>query len=88
VIVVVMIVIMVMMVIVIMVVIVIVVMIMVIMIVELAVMMQVGGHDTRQPDRVMRMVVAVTAALACRELRRAPQRRDRPWRPAAQPISS
>jgi hypothetical protein len=42
------------------------VMIMVMMIVVLAVMMQVGGHDTRQADRVMRMVVAVTAAIVCR----------------------
>ena len=37
--------------------------IMVMMIVVLAVMMQVGGHDTRQADRVMWMVVAVTAAI-------------------------
>jgi hypothetical protein len=46
-----------------MMVIVIMVMIMVMMIVVLAVMMQVGGHDTRQADRVMWMVVAVTAAI-------------------------
>ena len=37
--------------------------IMVMMIVVLAVMMQVGGHDTRQADRVMWMVVAVAAAI-------------------------
>jgi hypothetical protein len=36
------------------------------MIVVLAVMMQVGGHDTRQADRIMWMVVAVTAAIVCR----------------------
>jgi hypothetical protein len=46
-----------------------VVMIMIVMmmvIVVIVVMMQVWGHDTRQADRIMWMVVAVTAAIVCR----------------------
>ena len=52
-----------------MVVVMIVIMVMMVIVV-LIVMMQVGGHDTRQADRVMWMVVTVTAAIVCRGRRR------------------
>src|SRR5262249_40387519 len=45
---------------------VVVVVIMVVIVVVVMVMIHVGSHDTRQADRVMWMVVAVSTAIVCR----------------------
>src|SRR5215468_2588973 len=45
---------------------VVVVVIMVVIVVMVMVMIHVGSHDTRQADRVMWMVVAVSTAIVCR----------------------